>query len=363
MAGECTVPTVTGPLNVAEFEDLAKEKLEPEVHGYFAGGAGDERTLRDNVAAFSRWSLRPRVLVDVSDVSTRTTVLGGEVAAPVLVAPVAFQRLAHEGGEEEMARAAEAAGTVMCLSTLATVSPAEVAAAAPSGRHWLQLYCFRDREITHSLAAEAQESGFEALVLTVDAPYAGRRERDLRLGFEVPADLLGPALTAAVGTRSLSIREVFDLVDPALTWQSLEALAAEFELPVLLKGVMTAEDAALAVDHGAAGVVVSNHGGRQLDGVPASIDVLQEVAEAIEGRIEVLMDGGIRRGTDVVAALALGADAVLIGRPALWGLAVAGREGALSVLEILRSELQLALALVGSRSADAVARDHVRRSD
>ena len=356
-------PHVTGPLNVAEFEALAKEKLEPEVHGYFAGGAGDERTLRDNVAGFSRWSLRPRVLVDVSDVSTRTTVLGGEVAAPVLVAPVAFQRLAHEGGEEEMARAAEAAGTVMCLSTLATVSPAEVAAAAPSGRHWLQLYCFRDREITHSLAAEAQESGFEALVLTVDAPYAGRRERDLRLGFEVPADLLGPALTAAVGTRSLSIREVFDLVDPALTWQSLEALAAEFELPVLLKGVMTAEDAALAVDHGAAGVVVSNHGGRQLDGVPASIDVLSEVAEAIEGRIELLMDGGIRRGTDVVAALALGADAVLIGRPALWGLAVAGREGALSVLEILRSELQLALALVGCRSPDAVARDHVRRSD
>jgi isopentenyl diphosphate isomerase/L-lactate dehydrogenase-like FMN-dependent dehydrogenase len=363
MARECTVPTVqTGPFNVADFEDLARERLEPEVHGYFAGGAGDERTLRDNVTAFSRWWLRPRVLVDVSEVSTKARVLGAEVAMPVLVAPVAFQQLAHEGGERAMARAAEAAGTAMCLSTLATVRPAELASAAPSGHHWLQLYCFRDREITRGLAAEARESGFEALVLTVDGPYAGRRERDLRLGFEVPAELGVPALTAAVGTRSLSMREVFALVDPALTWSSVEDLASEFDLPVILKGVMTAEDAVLAVEHGAAGVMVSNHGGRQLDGVPASIDALPEVAEAIDGRIAVLMDGGIRRGTDVVVALALGADAVLVGRPAVWGLAVAGEEGARRVLELLRTELQLALALVGCPAPDAIVRAHVRRA-
>jgi isopentenyl diphosphate isomerase/L-lactate dehydrogenase-like FMN-dependent dehydrogenase len=355
-------PTVPAePLNVAEFEDLAKEALEPEVYGYFAGGAGDERTLQDNVAGFGRWWLRPRVLVDVSEVSTTTTVLSGEVAAPVLAAPVAFQRLAHEGGEQAMARAAAAAGTVMCLSTLATVRPAEIAAAA-SGRHWLQLYCFRDREITRELAAEARDCGFEALVLTVDAPYAGRRERDLRLGFEVPAELVVPALAAAVGVRRLTIGEVFDLVDPGLTWSSLEALVSEFGLPVILKGVMTAEDAALAVEHGATGVVVSNHGGRQLDGVPPSIDAVPEVAEAIDRRIAVLMDGGIRRGTDIVAARALGADAVMIGRPALWGLAVGGDEGARRVFELLRAELELALALIGCRSPDAVERGHVRRS-
>jgi isopentenyl diphosphate isomerase/L-lactate dehydrogenase-like FMN-dependent dehydrogenase len=349
------------PINVMDLERLASEALEPGALGYFAGGAGDERTLRANEEAFSAWELRPRVLVDVSEVSTRATVLGREVEVPVLVAPVAFQRLAHPDGEEGMARAARAGGTVMCLSTLATARPADVARAAEGGRHWLQLYCFRDRAVTRALIAEATENGFEAIALTVDAPFAGPRERDLRNGFEVPAELGTPAIDAATGGKTLTTREVFELVDPTLSWTDLETLVSESELPILLKGVLTAEDAALAVEHGAAGVVVSNHGGRQLDGVPATIDVLGEVVEAVEGRIEVLIDGGFRRGTDVAVALAIGASAVLVGRPALWGLAVGGQAGAERALAMLGAELRLALALLGCPSPADLTPAHVRR--
>jgi isopentenyl diphosphate isomerase/L-lactate dehydrogenase-like FMN-dependent dehydrogenase len=349
------------PLNVDDLERLAAAALDPAAHGYFSGGAGDERTLRANREAFGGWELRPRVLVDVSDVSTRSMVLGAEVSTPVLVAPVAFQRLAHPDGETAMARAAAAAGTVMCLSSLATARPADVAAAAPGGRRWLQLYFFRDRAITRALVKEAAAHGFEAIVLTVDAPYAGVRERDLRSGFEVPGELRAPAIDAAAGFRSLTTREVFELIDASLSWPDLARLVEDAQLPVLLKGAMTAEDAELAVEHGAAAVVVSNHGGRQLDGVPASIDVLPEVAEAVGGRAEVLVDGGIRRGTDIVTALAIGARAVLVGRPALWGLAVDGQTGAERALGMLTDELRLALALLGCRSPADVGAAHVRR--
>ncbi|MGZ5337167.1 MAG: alpha-hydroxy acid oxidase [Solirubrobacterales bacterium] len=335
--------------------------MEPGAHGYFAGGAGDERTLRRNVEAFAEWELRPRVLVDVSELTTRSTVLGSELEMPVLVAPVAFQRLAHPEGEEAMARAAQAAGTVMCLSTLATSRPADVGAAAPEGHNWMQVYCFRDRGVTRALIEEATEAGFEAILLTVDAPYAGRRERDLRTGFEIPADVRTPAIEAAAGHESLTVAEVFGLVDPALDWTALEALAGECDLPVLVKGVMTGEDAVLAVEHGAAGVVVSNHGGRQLDAVPASIDALPEVVEAVAGKIPVLIDGGVRRGTDVAIALALGADAVLAGRAALWGLAADGQAGAERALEILAEELRLALALLGCPTPDELGDAHVQR--
>ena len=349
------------PINVADLERLATEVLGPGVHGYFAGGAGDERTLRANVEAYGRWELVPRVLVDVSDVSTRQPVLGREIATPVIVAPVAFQQLAHTDGEAGTARAARAADTVMCLSTFATASPAEVAAAAPEGRRWLQLYCFRDRAVTRTLLEEATASGYEAIVLTVDAPYAGPRERDLRAGFQVPADLRTPAIDAATGGRSLTTRELFELVDPSLTWSDLAALTVECELPVLVKGVLTGEDAVLAAEHGAVGVVVSNHGGRQLDRVAASIDALPEVVEAVGDRVEVLVDGGIRRGTDVAVALALGARAVLVGRPVLWGLAVEGEAGAGRALRMLTEELKLALALLGCESPAALGRGHVRR--
>jgi 4-hydroxymandelate oxidase len=279
---------------------------------------------------------------------------------PIVVAPVAFQRLAHREGEAAMARAAAAAGTAFCLSTIATARPSEVAAAAPDGRRLFQLYCFRDRGVTQALLDEAVESGFEAILLTVDAPRAGRRERDLRTGAKVPAEVSVPSLDAALGGgRSLSIQEVFAQVDACLSWPDLEELASGCSLPVLVKGVLTAEDATLAIEHGAAGVVVSNHGGRQLDQVPASLDALPEVSEAVAGRGTVLMDGGIRRGTDVLIALALGADAVLAGRAPLWGLAVDGERGALRVLEILREELELALALSGCPAPGAVTREHL----
>ena len=301
------------------------------------------------------------MLVDVSEVTTRCTVLGTELEMPILVAPVAFQLLAHSDGERGMAGAAAAAGTVMCVSSLTSTRPAEVAEAAPGGRRWMQVYLFRDRAVTRALVEEAAEAGYEALLLTVDAPYAGRRERDLRTGFQVPAEIRAPAIEAAVGHRSLTTAEVFELVDPSITWDDLGRLCNEFELPILVKGLVTGEDAALAVEHGAAGVVVSNHGGRQLDNAPATIDALPEVVEAVDGRIHVLIDGGIRRGTDVAVALGLGAEAVLVGRPALWGLAWDGEAGARRALEMLADELRLALALLGCPEPSALGADHVQR--
>jgi isopentenyl diphosphate isomerase/L-lactate dehydrogenase-like FMN-dependent dehydrogenase len=352
-----------GPINVADFERLAAEKLDPGVLGYFAGGAGDEETLRDNVEAWRRWRLRPRVLAGVGTASTAVDLLGGPLSMPVLVAPVAYQRLVDPEGEIGMARAAAAAGTAMCLSTLATTRPSELAAAAPDGRRWFQLYCFKDEAVTRALVDEAVESGFEAIVVTVDAPPAGNRERDRRTGFRIPAGLGVPSIAAAMGVElAVTIEETFALMSPALGWSDLEDLASESSLPVLVKGLLTAEDAELAVAHGAAGVVVSNHGGRQLDRALASGDALPEVVEAVGGRAAVLVDGGIRRGVDVAIALALGADAVLVGRPALWGLAVAGSAGAEQVLGLLREELELALALCGCASSADLGSSHLRRA-
>ena len=331
--------------------------------GYFAGGACDEVTLGDNVAAWRRWRLRPRVLTGVGEARTAAAVLGAEISMPVLVAPVAYQRLAHDEGEVGMARAAAAVGTVMCLSTLATARPSEVAAQAPGGRRWFQLYCFRDRGVTRALMDEAVEAGFEAIVVTVDAPPGGRRERDLRTGFRIPEGLGVPSVKAALGVdREVTIEETFGLMDPSLSWRDLEAIASECSLSLVVKGVLSAEDAALAVEHGAAGVVVSNHGGRQLDCVLASADALPEVVDAVEGRAAVFVDGGVRRGTDVAIALALGADAVMVGRPAVWGLAAAGAQGARRVLELLRDELELALALCGCASPADLGRAHVQRA-
>ncbi len=354
---------IEGLVNVADFERAAGEKLESGVAGYFFGGAGDELTLTENVAAWRRWRLRPRVLAGVGEWQTRTEVLGTETSMPILVAPVAYQGLVEPGAEPAMARAAAAAGTVMCLSTLATTRPGEVAAGAPEARRWFQLYCFKDEGVTRALIEEAIECGFEAILITVDAPRGGNRERDLRTGFEVPEEIGVPSVEAALGSgRAVTIEETFGLMDPTLGWSDLEDLAADCAVPVLVKGVLTAEDAALAVEHGAAGVVVSNHGGRQLDRSPATAEALPEVVDAVEGRGAVLVDGGIRRGVDVAIALALGADAVLVGRPALWGLAVAGEQGARRVLELLREELELTLALCGCASPEELGRSHVRRA-
>ncbi len=349
-------------INVADFERAAAERLEPGVLGYFAGGAGDEVTLGDNVSAWRRWRLRPRMLTGSERWQARTEVLGAEASMPILVAPVAYQRLVDEDGEVAMAKAAAEAGTVMCLSTLATSRPSEVAAAVPDGRRWFQLYCFKDEAVTRALIDEAIASGFEALVLTVDAPRGGNRERDLRTAFKIPEGLGVPSVEAALGSkRAVTIEETFGLMEPALSWSQLEELAAESSLPVLVKGVLTAEDAALAVEHGAAGIVVSNHGGRQLDCVQATAEVLPEAVDAVDGRGAVLVDGGIRRGTDVAIALALGADAVLVGRPVLWGLATGGADGARQVLELLREELELTLALCGCASPAELSRAHVQR--
>ena len=347
---------VSEPLNVFDYEALAASRLGPGAYAYYAGGANDELTLHDNVAAYRRWQLRPRVLRDVASPTTATTVLGQEVSLPVLVAPVAYQRAAHPDGEVGMAVGARAAGTIMCLSTFATTSPADVAATGVD--RWYQLYVPRDEGLRQELCRQAGELGFGALVVTVDLPVSGRRERDLRTGWTVPPDLLVPT----VGLRGLKPHEFVAEMSASVTWDDVGSLAAAAGLPVILKGILTVEDALLALEHGAAGIVVSNHGGRQLDGVAATIDVLGEIADALEGRIEVLVDGGIRRGTDVVKALALGASAVLAGRAPLWGLAVAGEEGVRHVLELLRAEVELALQLLGCRSPAEVTRDHVARA-
>lgn len=348
------------PVNVSDYERLAEERLDPGAFGYFVGGAGDEWTLRENVAAFNRWVLRPRVLVDVDSVTTATTVLGRDVSMPILVAPTAFQRLAHPAGEAPTARAAAAAGTVFCLSTFSSLTPAELAAAAPNGTNWFQLYWSRDRGFTAELVAAAAAAGFSAILLTVDLPVAGRRERDIRAAFELPADLRLPNLAKHPGGEDFHAA-LGEIVDPTITWRDLEWLASLTELPLVVKGILTAEDARLACRHGVAGVVVSNHGGRQLDGVSASLDALPEVVETCAGEVTVLVDGGVSRGTDVVKALALGARAVLVGRAALWGLAVDGEEGVRRVLELLRAEVELALTLLGCPSPEAVTPAHVRR--
>jgi isopentenyl diphosphate isomerase/L-lactate dehydrogenase-like FMN-dependent dehydrogenase len=347
-------------VNVHDYERLAADALGEGVFGYYAGGAEDERTLRDNAAAWGRWRLRPRVLVDVAETATATTVLGSPVSLPVLLGPAAFQRLAHPDGELASARAAAAAGTVYCLATMANASPAEVADAAPAGPRWFQLYCYRDAGITSGLVEQAVGAGFDAIVLTVDAPVPAKRDRDVRNGFAIDPRTPVPSLAALLGEAAAgTTTELFSLVSASLTWRDLEQLVADAGVPVVLKGLLTAEDAQLACEHGVAGIVVSNHGGRQLDGVDASADVLAEVVDAVAGRAEVYVDGGIRRGSDVVKALALGARAVLVARPYLWALAVAGEEGVRHVLELFREEVALALANTGCPAPAAVTRQHV----
>jgi isopentenyl diphosphate isomerase/L-lactate dehydrogenase-like FMN-dependent dehydrogenase len=349
-------------LSIADYERLAEERLEPGPWAYLAGGSADEWTLRENRAAFARWTFRPRVLCDVSEISTATTVLGTRIELPVVLAPVAYQQLYHPEGECATARGAAAAGTGIAVSTFSTRSHEEIAAASPGVLQWCQLYVFQDRGVTREHLAEAAAAGCAAVVLTVDTPRLAQRERDLRAGFEIPSDLPLPYARAAIGDAAHNPADQFALLDASVSWRDLEWIASEADLPVVLKGVVTAEDAELAVEHGAAAVVVSNHGGRQLDGVPATLEALPEVAEAIAGRMEVYLDGGIRRGTDVAKALALGARAVLAGRGPVFGLATAGEDGVSHVLELLRDELALALCLLGCTSPDEVTREHVQRA-
>ncbi len=355
------------PVNLLELEALARAALPRESFDYYASGAEDEATLRANRAAYERLTLAYRGLVDVSHRDPATTVLGTPVAFPVLVAPTAFQRLAHPEGELATARAAGAAGTVMVLSTLSTTSMEEVVAVA-TGPVWFQLYVYKDRKVTEGLVRRAEAAGCRALVLTVDAPVIGRRERDIRNRFHLPpglsvANLLPDGygeLAQAAGDSGLAAY-VSALIDPALSWRDLDWLRSITRLPLVIKGIVRPDDAVRAAEAGAAAVVVSNHGGRQLDTAPATIDVLPEVAAALAGHsIEIFLDGGVRRGTDVLKALALGARAVLVGRPILWGLATGGEAGAATVLRLLRHELDLAMALAGAPTVADVTRDLVR---
>jgi len=350
-------PPTDGPLSLADFERAALALMSPEALGYIEGGAGDEVTLADNVAAWRRWALRPRMLVGASECDTRVDVLGTRRAHPVIIAPTAFQRLAHPDGEVAIARAAAATDTVMCVSTFASAGAASVAEGVPEVTRWFQLYALADRGVTRDLIADAERRGYEALVVTVDRPVLGIRERERRINLRDPvADI--PRQDEGQRPEGLPAA-LYGQIDPDLGWSDIEQFAAGTRLPVLVKGILTAEDAELAIAHGAAGVVVSNHGGRQLDTVLSGADALAPIVDAVEGRIAVLVDGGIRRGTDIVKALALGADAVLVGRPLTWGLALDGADGARRVLETLLAELVNALALVGCPRAAELNRSFV----
>ncbi|GAA2801005.1 aminotransferase class I/II-fold pyridoxal phosphate-dependent enzyme [Kitasatospora sp. CM 4170] len=337
-------------LTLDDYAALAREGMDPGVWDFLQGGAGEERTLSENLLAFDRRRLRTRVLTGVAEADTAVTVLGRRWAAPVGVAPMAYHTLVHPGGETATVQAAGVAGLPVVVSTFAG-QPFDKLAAAANSPLWLQVYCFRDRSVTRRLVERAAEAGFEALVLTVDTPRLGRRLRDLRNGFRLPEGIV-PANLPPGDYSSPSGHSRTEL-DPALDWSVVSWLKSVSPLPVLLKGVTTGEDAARALDAGADGLVVSNHGGRQLDGAHATVDVLAEVAVAAAGRCPVLLDGGVRRGTDVLTALALGADAVLLGRPVLHGLAVAGQSGVADVFDILVGELADALLLTGTPSAAA----------
>ncbi|XP_040046158.1 2-Hydroxyacid oxidase 1 isoform X2 [Gasterosteus aculeatus] len=356
---------------VADFEEQAKKILPKAVYDYYCSGADEQNTLADNVAAFNRWRLVPRVLRDVSTVDLSVSLLGHRLNMPICVAATAMQRMAHPEGETATARACRAVGTGMMLSSWATSTIEEVMSAALGGVMWLQLYIYKDRELTLSLVRRAEEAGYKAIFVTVDTPYLGRRRDDMRNRFKLPPHLSMSNFSSAslafsegnYGNDSGLAVYVANAIDPSLSWDDITWIKQHTCLPVIVKGVVNGEDATQAVNYGVDGIVVSNHGARQLDGVPATLDVLEEVVQAVQGRCDVYMDGGVRRGTDVLKALALGAKAVFIGRPVLWGLACQGEQGVIEMLELLQEELRLAMALSGCRSVSEVSRSLVRKME
>lgn len=350
-------------VNLAGLERIAAQRLDPQAYDYYRSGAGDEVTIARNRSAFESIELLPHVLRDVSAVSIETELLG-RPATPVLAAPTAFHRLADERGELASSAGTAAAGAIFCLSSLSNTSIEDVAAGLPEGaRWWFQLYVFKDRTVTASLVERARSAGCEAIVLTVDAPVLGRRERDVANGFSLPPGLsiacVGDAVIGEVGESGLAAYFASQL-DPALTWGDLEWLVAASGLPVFVKGIHRADDARRAVSAGATGIIVSNHGGRQLDTVPATIEMLPAIAAEVGAEAELLLDGGVRRGTDVIKALALGARGVLLGRPVLWGLAAGGEEGVRRTLRMLQEELREAMALCGAASIGDIGPELIR---
>ncbi len=353
------------PLNLFDLEEIAKEKLPRIAYEYFASGAWDEITLRRTRTAYNEILVHYRVLVDVSRRDLSATLFGQSLAMPLLIAPTAFHKLAHPDGELATARAAGSAGIPMVLSSLSTTTVEDVLAAA-TGPVWFQLYINKDRGFTRDLVARVENAGCTALMVTVDTPEWGRRERDVRNCFHLPPGLSAINLIPSnqcgevIGQSGAGMGQAFTwMLDPSVTWKDIDWLCSLTKLPVLLKGICRADDAKRSLQHGVAGLVVSNHGARQMDSAPATIEVLPEIAEAIGGKIPVLLDGGIRRGLDILKALALGATAVQIGRPVLWGLASGGEQGVRKVLEMMRQELDLAMALAGCPYVKSITRDLV----
>lgn len=350
------------PVNVSEFSELARQMLPRSVYGYFAGGAEDEWTLKQNIAAFQGIRLRPRVLVDVTHIDLSISILGFKISTPIMIAPTALHKLAHPQGELATARAAADAGTIMFVSFSSSCTVEEIAATGDAVR-FLQLYIYQDRNISAEIVRRAERVGYKAVVLTVDTPKLGHREADMRnkLVVPIPGNLEGLVSVDMDTEKSSGLASyASQTLDSSFTWKDIKWLKSITNLPILMKGILTAEDAELAVQAGAAGIIVSNHGARQLDYSPASITALEEVVHAVRGRVPVLLDGGIRRGTDVFKALALGAQAVLVGRPIVFGLAVKGQSGVKKVLDMLHDELELAMSLSGCCSVKAITRSHVQ---
>jgi 4-hydroxymandelate oxidase len=348
-------------LNIGEVRALAQERLPVEVYEYVAGGAADEVTAAENVAAFTRYRLRPRVLVDVSSIDLGSALLEAPVSMPVGLAPCGWQRFLHPEGEIATARAAGRAGVPLCVSTVATATLEDVADAyrgAGGSVAWFQLYVNQNRHLVEHMLARAATAGYQAVVVTVDLPVGGLREHELRHELEL-GDGIEPANFRAFAEEQSPLEFMHGFTDPAITWSDLAWIRQTAGLPVVVKGLLTAEDARLAVEHGAGGIVVSNHGGRQLDRTPASVDVLEEIVAAVDGDVEIYLDGGIRRGTDVLVALCLGARAVFVGRPYLWGLGAAGERGVERVLDILRTEVANGMALLGAPRIADLKRAHV----
>jgi 4-hydroxymandelate oxidase len=357
---------LTAVVNLADFERLAADRMNRAAFDYVAGGAGDEQTLADNIAAWRRWQLLPRVLVDVSAVDTSARMLGSTTTMPVGVAPMAFQHFARPEAEVATARAASRAGVLFCLSTMSSRSIEDVAAAADqagSGPRWFQLYVHRDRGVSAELVQRAEAAGYSALVVTVDLPIGGRRERDIRNALAYPqvfGNFGGAAGAGGTEPEGTLAAVVGGFNDGVLNWSDLAWLKNLSRMPVVVKGILAADDARLAAKHGAAGVVVSNHGGRQLDRTPPAIQVLPEIAEAVGAQIEIYVDGGVRRGVDVLTALALGARGVFVGRPIFFALAAGGEAGVSRALELLAGEVLDDMTLLGTRTIGEIGREHVR---
>lgn len=360
-------PNMDHLLNLADIERVGREQLSDNAREYYAGGAADEYTLKANSTAYQDIFLRPRILRDVSTRNLTSTVLEQSFAMPIGIAPTAMQRLAHDDGELATARAAQNLRVPMICSTTSTYSIEDVVQRSGADV-WFQVYVYKDREATRTMLQRAVDAGCKALVLTADTPFLGKREREARIGFHLPPGVDLPnyrhlqhsPTNVSQGNGESGLAQHFlDNIDPALTWKDVDWLVAQTPLPVVVKGVMRPDDAIMAWKHGAKGVIVSNHGGRQLDTALASILALQPIADAVGEVLDVMLDGGVRRGTDVVKALALGAKAVFMGRPILYGLAWDGEAGVKRVLEIMRDELDLAMALCGCRAIEEITGDLV----